>query len=252
VNETGLQPGVSGNDVMYNIPNHGPVHQIPVASLAPLAVGAAALAGAGPNARRDTTTVYTPGFDPTAGQQISYPNNMGYVPQQYPSRQSGLAGYPQPQAYGLSPQQRPLSHNLSVGSTVTTTTSSGPIGSSSGPSVNSMPTLIGQVYPQHQPQQSFGQQSYGDTSQSVGSAGSVDNRVLQVRNPGQDSLVQDSSTAYSPPGHVEGPSSSASSPSPFDGKGRPLDMRGEKATMVHLDGGAYSESPTPAPPAYRE
>ena len=137
---------------------------------------------------------------------------------------------------------------------MTMTTSSG-IGSSTGPG-DVMPSLMvqpGQVYTHHQ--QSFGQQSYGDSltgSQSVGSAGPPESQVLQVRNPGSDSFVQDSSTTVGTPGVVVGPPPSTSSPPPIDGKGRPLDTRGEKTAMVHLDGGAYGASSTPAPPAYRE
>jgi len=118
-----------------------------------------------------------------------------------------------------------------------------------------MPSLViqpGQVYPQ--PQQPYGQQqAYEDSfsgSQSVGSVGPHDNRVLQARNP--DTFVQDSSATFNTSGLAAGPSSSTSSPTPIDGKGRLLDTRGEKVPMVHLDGGAFNESSSSAPPAYRE
>jgi len=299
-NETGLQPGIPGNDVMYNAPNHGPIHQVPNSSLTPLVAGAAAVTVAGA-AARPTSTYSSTGYP-------DYPPNMGYSSQQYPPQSTVLAPYPQqepyqqqpypqqpypqqpypqqqpysqqqhypeqqpyseqqpypqhqpypqqqpyPQPYGPPPMQnqtqRSLSHHLSVGSTMSMSTSGG-IGGSSGPSMDAMPSLViqpGQIYPQHQ--QPFVQQSYGESlsgSQSVGSAGPPETQVLQIRNPGPDTIAQDSSAG------LVAPPPSTSSPSPIDGKGRPLDMGGEKAAMVHLDGGAYGESSTPAPPAYME
>ena len=47
---------------------------------------------------------------------------------------------------------------------------------------------------------------------------------------------------------------SAARATAVDGKGRPLNVAGEKAPLVHLDGSLYQEptpsAPTPAPPAY--
>lgn len=218
-NEAGLQPGVHNNDVMYDVPNYGPVHQTQSSTPTPLVTGSAAIAGARLGARQNTTLsspTYMSAADPT-GQQVNYPPNMVY-PQQYPSHLSGPP-YSQQQPYGSSLQGPPGS-SLGVGT---------------GPSVPIIQP--GQVY---QPRQLESQGDSLSGSQSVGSVGSPNNQLLQVSNPGPDTFIEDSST---------GRPSSSLSPPPIHGTG---DARGEKAAIVYLDGGAYSESSNPAPPAYRE
>lgn len=54
------------------------------------------------------------------------------------------------------------------------------------------------------------------------------------------------------PEPVEDSSSSSGRARVTDGKGRPVNARGEKAALVHLDGGAFAQPPAPAPPAYME
>lgn len=231
VNESGMQPGL-GNSVLYN---HGPIHQIPNPSLTPLIAGGAAF-NEGAGERTNTTSpsvIYTHTSDPTP-QPINFSTNMGYVPQQYLSNPSGLAPYPQQHPYGPPSQgQGPLSHSLSVA----TSTSSGP----SMDFVSSRTTQPDQAYSHPQSQPVLGQQSYEGTlsaSQSVGSG------LLQVRNSGPDTVAQDSPSI--------GPLVASSGPTPINGKGTFFNTQGQKAAIVHLDGGAYGGSSDPAPPAYRE
>ncbi|KIM48664.1 hypothetical protein M413DRAFT_21015 [Hebeloma cylindrosporum] len=195
----------------------------------------------------------------------------GYTPQ-------GLASG-SGQASGSVPTSS-LAPNTSVGSTgsVPSTTSSwgapSGAGSSSGPHMPPLiPIIAGGV-------RNNRQQQYEDPFNRTGSPVSIqEQRILQVTNadssPYPGGSVYDpnayyaegssSSSAYYAEGSSSGagPSSSsaaASNSSAFaaaDGKGRPLNTRGEKAPIVHLDGGLYQQpvpgvQTGPAPPAYTE
>ena len=100
-----------------------------------------------------------------------------------------------------------------------------------------------------------------DTSSILGSPGPVRSSVLAGPGPSSSAFgAAFASGSGSGAGGSAGPSAStATRPSVTDGKGRPLNMLGEKAPLVHLDGGLYQEplpgqvrTPGPAPPAYME
>ena len=80
-------------------------------------------------------------------------------------------------------------------------------------------------------------------------------RILQVSNAGPDEASSSSAAINYP--------STADATTAYDGKGRPINLGGEKPALVHLDGGRYEEpsaggggdgvAPRPmgaAPPAY--
>lgn len=267
---SGNEMGVQHNDFGYNVPNQDPVHHLRNPSFVPLLVGVAATAagaGAGaasghtrPNTSSSTGQLST-SSDPV-GPLITHASpqqGMGYPPTQFVSYPPALANYALQQQQGFGTGQAPqdLSHNNSIGSTGTMPSSSGsganllvPMGS----------VMRRQSQYSQQPYQQVQQQQYEDPFARSGSPVSIqDNRVLQVMNAEPNRYSEGSSSgagAFSTPGlFVVGSSSGVES---IDGKGRPMDIRGEKAALVHLDGGAYqdplpSERPgTPAPPAYAE
>lgn len=114
------------------------------------------------------------------------------------------------------------------------------------------------------------QSNYSDPFNRTGSPVSVqENRILHIANadPGFGSPdnsfsygnnAEASSSAAAGPGPSSAAAGSSSAATQVDGKGRPLNTSGEKAPLVHLDGGAYqapepgttNPPPGPAPPAY--
>ena len=111
---------------------------------------------------------------------------------------------------------------------------------------------------QAQQQQSYAQ--YEDPFARSGSPVSVqEQRILQVTNadPATPLHPAAGSSRQSYQGRAGGVRESvdgAARATAVDGKGRPLNVAGEKAPLVHLDGSLYQEptpsAPTPAPPAY--
>jgi len=269
---SGNEIGAQANDFGYNIPNQAPVHQLQNPLTVPLLVGVAATAvGAGvasghtrPNTSSSTGRLST--ISDPVGPLITHAppqQGMGYPPLQFASYPPALANYAsQQQGFGTAQapqgplQQQDLGHNNSIGST-----GSMPSGSGSGSNLVPMGSVMRRPsqYPP-QPYRQAQQQRYEDPFARSGSPVSIqENRMLQVTNSESSRYSDGSSTgagALGTPGlFVVGSSSGGVS---ADGKGRPLNLRGEKAGLVLLDGGAYqdpllSEPPsTPAPPAYAE
>lgn len=250
----GIQGGSTGNDVAYHAANQAPIHHVRNPSGVPLLVGiTSAVAGAAasghtrPNTGSSRTSVASDPIGPLV-THASPPQTMGYPPQQFNSYPSALAAYAQQQGI-VQPQiqlQQNLGHNGSVGSS---STSAG--GSNSGSNfvpvgaVLRRPTSISQ-------QQLMHSQRYDDPFARTGSPVAYQDRQLfHVMNPEPNAFVEGSSSrTFGTPGlSMSGPSTSTDR----DGKGRPLNIGGEKAPLVHLDGRAYEEQPrTPAPPAYME
>lgn len=273
-------------------PGHTAAPQPPVhlrnPSLTPLLAGVAVAAGAaGANAavagssRPSTASSMEPlvmhasshgggSFPPTSASSSSsmYPPALqswtaaqGFTPQSSASNVQG---------YGVGPS---MNHGSAVAgpSSLTHNTSAGSYGSSSwsAPSTSSMgispmaPVVVGGARNSTQ-QQSFAQ--YDDPFARSGSPVSVqEQRILQVTNA-------DPATPVYPPigpsrqsylGGSAGPSAigigrqtvdRTAGTQGVDGKGRPLNVVGEKVPLVHLDGELYQEpapdAPAPAPPAY--
>ena len=195
--------------------------------------------------------------------------------------QGYAAGASNVQGYGSGPVMSPgagpstLSHNGSAGSY--TSSAWGAPSSSSGAQHIGIPPLVPMpvssahrqsVPPAHQQQQQQQQAyaQYDDPFARSGSPVSVqEQRILQVTN------ADPATPLYPPAGPSRqsyfggqhdvgsssaGPSAAAASAAPpVDGKGRPLNLLGEKAPLVHLDGGLYQEpepdAPAPGPPAYQ-
>jgi len=215
------------------------------------------------------------------GTQATQGQAQGYPPSSYPpalqnwganqgvSQPYGAAAHTQGgynaqgfasgsgQATGSVPTSS-LVPNPSVGS-ANTTSSWG--GSSTGPYQPPIIPIIGGPIRNNQ------QQQYEDPFNRTGSPVSIhEQRILQLANPESSynrSSIYDPNAYYSEAGASSsaGPSSvSGSSSAPRDGKGRPLVLVGEKAPLVHLDGGMYEQQPEPvpvvhtgpAPPAYAE
>jgi len=204
---------------------------------------------------------------------------QGYPPTSYPPALQNYQGASQPygaaantqggynaqgfasasgQATGSVPTSS-LVPNPSMGSATSNTTSSWG-GSSTGPYQPPIIPIIGG------PARNNQQQQYEDPYNRTGSPVSIhEQRILQLANPETSSYhrgsVYDPNAYYMEAGTSSsaGPSSvSGSSSAPRDGKGRPLVLVGEKAPIVHLDGGVYEQQPEPvavvqtgsAPPAY--
>lgn len=221
-------------------------------------------------------------------QNSGYPAQGASSPSMYPpalqnwaaTQQQGqgyAAGVSNVQGYGSGPVMGqgagPLSHNGSAGSY--TSSAWGAPASSSGAQHVGIPPLVPvpvggarrqsaqPVPPPPQQQQAYAQ--YEDPFARSGSPVSVqEQRILQVTNA-------DPATPLYPPagpsrqsyfgGQLHdagsssaGPSSANTAPA-VDGKGRRLNLQGEKVPLVHLDGGLYQEpepnAPAPAPPAYQ-
>lgn len=155
--------------------------------------------------------------------------NQVYPPQQPQFSNPPVNGYHPHQAqqgyYGPPPST--LSHNPSV-------TSSGYYASQYG----SPPQPVGGLPPAqgHGHTPSLSASSYGRTGSPVPVQ---NNQVLQVVNP-ETSYQHNQGASGSSAGYAVG-SSSATPAYPTDGKGRPVNMGGEKAPIVHLDGGRYEE-----------
>jgi hypothetical protein len=256
--EAQLQGGSTGNNIPYNAPNQAPVHHIRNPSAVPLLVGltsaAAGAAAVSGHTRPNTSSSRASVASDPIGPLVTHappPQNIGYPPQQFNSYPPALAAYAQQQGLGqpqVQPQQN-LGHNTSFGSSATFSAA----GSSSGSHpTNFVPMGAGSVLrrPTSISQQSQ-LQRYEDPFARTGSPIAYqDRQVLHVMNTENMSVEGSSSSrTFSTPGlSVSGPSMSS-----FDGKGRPFNLGGEKAPLVHLDGGTYEErSRTPAPPAYIE
>jgi hypothetical protein len=185
------------------------------------------------------------------------PQNTGYPPQQFNSYPPALAAYAQQQNLGLAqvqPQQN-LGHNMSVGSSATFL-SSAPVAvlartlqiscqSALDPYCGGRPILLNQ----HKAGPS---QRYEDPFARTGSPVAYqDHPVLRVRNA-EPSICSLRGLRRRRSAHLACRCLDHQGRR-YDGKGRPLNVGGEKAPLVHLDGGAYQEQPrTPAPPAYRD
>jgi hypothetical protein len=223
-----------------------------------------------------------PGYPPSSFQSAlqNWGPNQGYgATNQGGYNAQGLASS-SGQASGSVPTSS-LAPNTSVGSTGSLPSGAG---SSTGPYTPPIiPIIAGGVRNnrQHQYEDPFNRGT--DTSSSV-SVYSQEQRVLQVTNADPPSSYDrgsiydpnvyyaegsSSSSAAAGSSSLAGRSGGTSSGSAFvmDGKGRPLNMAGEKVPIVHLDGGLYerplpdaqmgfgnatAQSPGQAPPAYTE
>jgi len=242
----GIQGGYNSNDVAYNAPNQASLHHVRNPSAVPLLVGVSGHTR--PNTGSSRASVSS--SDPL-GPLVTHapPQNTGYPPQQFNSYPPALAAYAQQHSIGqpqVQPQQNVGGHNMSSGTFLATAA-----GSSSD--TNSAGSVMRRQTNTSQPSQTAPSQRYEDPYARTGSPVTYHGQahpVLQVRNaePG-DIFSEGSSTTFGTPGlSVSGPATSN-----MDGKGRPLNLGGEKAQLVHLDGGAYQEQPrTPAPPSYWE
>ena len=234
--------------------------------------------------------IYPPSSFPPALQNWGPNQTYGVANTQGGYNAQGLAPFSSGQASGSMPPSS-LAHNTSIGSTgsaPSTMSSWGApsgAGSSTGPYTPPIiPIIAGNI-------RNNQQQRYEDPFNRTGSPVSIqEQRILQVTNNAEPSSPYDRGSIYDPNAYyaessssssaaVAGPSSSSSagpsggtsnaSSSAFamDGKGRPLNMSGEKVPIVHLDGGLYqqpvpgvqmgfgnapSQPPGPAPPAYAE
>ncbi|KAF8969553.1 hypothetical protein BDZ97DRAFT_2055649 [Flammula alnicola] len=207
-------------------------------------------------------TTNAQGFAPGAGSQAAGPSSsmghnpsagsVGSIPSTYSTSSSGAAG----------------AYNVGVPALV-------PVIVGAGVRNNNR-----QQQQQQQQRQQQQQQQYEDPFARTGSPVSLqEQRILQVTNaepssplypptPARQSYIgasyyanQPVASSSSSSSAVAGPSGSSNSSQPsssgVDGKGRPLNTRGEKAPLVHLDGGLYQEPApdaelpaSPAPPAY--
>jgi hypothetical protein len=269
---TGNEVYHGGNETGYqDAANH-----VRTPSLAPLLAGlgaAAAGSAAGATAQASSSRPSSSGRPSTGGS--TYPllpqgqqqQSQGFPPQGY-GGQPGLNAYPPSsnQSYGGSQGYYGSDHGHHYGGGSASGHSTNPSTGSwnSGPVVQPQTNII--------PVMAGGnRQSYIDPEQRTGSPVSIqEHRVLQVINPDNSYTFSSGGGASSA---VAGGSSSsaaaaafaAGSPSPppgtVDGKGRPIRLGGEKAPLVHLDGGLYEEplvqiggpsssSNDPAPPAY--
>jgi len=225
-------------------------------------------------------------------QPMSYPPQLqNYAQTQYSPGPSSppISGY-------ASTQQPSLTHGMSVGSSLSGPSTYSPSSWSHGPAFasgsaaammagasNQRPIQPQQQYYPQQPYQHGPQTGYEDRFQRTGSPVSIqEQRILQVTNADPSSMDYgyDASLVAGPSAMIGGAatagpstlgtiaavssSSATSSPAPsqaaqVDGKGRPLNTAGDKAAVVHLDGGAYQEPAPgttqppsgPAPPAYQ-
>lgn len=249
----GMQGNSTGNDVAYHAPNQGSVHHVRNPSAVPLLVGITSAAAGGhtrPNTGSSRASIASDPLGPLVTHASSQ-QSMGYPPQQFNSYPPALAAYAQQQGIA-QPQiqlQQNLGHNTSVGSSSATSAA----GSSSGSTF--VPVGAGLRRPASISQQSqlMHSQRYEDPFARTGSPVAYqDHHLFHVRNPelGHSFVEGSSSRTFGTPGlSVSGPLTSGDR----DGKGRHLGTGGEKAPLVHLDGGAYEErSRTPAPPAYME
>ncbi|KAF8163673.1 hypothetical protein B0H34DRAFT_672623 [Crassisporium funariophilum] len=207
----------------------------------------------------------------------NWATNQGYGPMNSQGQGyggQGYAGTSSSSGYAGGPGTT-LSHNMSTTSTAPSTYSNP---SWVGTSYNTAPGLVPvmatgialnsqqhqqqhQQRPGHQRQPSSqGQQrqQYEDPFARTGSPVSVqEQRILQVTNAEPSSPYQPYAEASSSSSAGAGPSAGSSSGAqaaasptyPTDGKGRPLNTLGEKAAMVHLDGGLYQQPPPGAAPA---
>ncbi|RXW22072.1 hypothetical protein EST38_g3783 [Candolleomyces aberdarensis] len=272
-NEVGpYQP--TGNETGYQDPHH-----VRTPSLAPLLTGlgaAAAGSAAGataqsisgssrpPSSGRPSTGGSTYPLIPQGQQQQQ--QQQGYPPQGYGGQ--GLTAYPPSsgQSYGGSQGYYGSDHGHSYGGSASGHSTNPSMGSWNGAPAqsqnNMIPVMVG-----------GNRQSYIDPENRAGSPVSIqEQRVLQVINPdnsytfssggGASSAVAGGSSS-SGAAYSSGAGSSSAAASAVDGKGRPINFGGEKAPLVHLDGGRYEEphlpvsaggpstsSGDPAPPAY--
>ncbi|KAJ2929582.1 hypothetical protein H1R20_g7513, partial [Candolleomyces eurysporus] len=268
---TGNEVYHGGNETGYQDPHH-----VRTPSLAPLLTGlgaAAAASAAGATAQSISGSSRPPSSGRPSTGGSTYPlipqgqqqqQQQGYPPQGYGAQ--GLTAYPPSsgQSYGGSQGYYGSDHGHSYGGSASGHSTSPSMGSWNGgpaqPQNNIMPVMAG-----------GNRQSYIDPENRAGSPVSIqEHRVLQVINPdnsytfssggGASSAVaggSSSSAAYS-----SGAGSSSAAAPAVDGKGRPINFGGEKAPLVHLDGGRYEEplgpapaggpssSGEPAPPAY--
>ncbi|EAU88917.1 hypothetical protein CC1G_10563 [Coprinopsis cinerea okayama7 len=253
-NSTGYQPG--GNE--YNPYSPGESHHVRTPSAAPLlgGLGAAAAAATGHAVAGSSSRPSTNSGRPSTGgsmqpllqhQQVYGPvsNYDNAPPSGYPSNH----GQHPPQGFSYPPSSN-LSHSLSAGSSSAGASSVSPYGH--GPYVqHGVPppgiatTMAGGLHQRDESVTSVGRS---------GSPVSIQNtQVLQVMNPEPSNYGEGSSSGAA--------GSGSGTATQYDGKGRPVNTRGEKAPIVHLDGGRYEEpiapaegttqpSSGPAPPAY--
>ncbi|KAF9532843.1 hypothetical protein CPB83DRAFT_890511 [Crepidotus variabilis] len=275
-----LKPTSLGGNEAYNAPNQAPSHHARNPSQTPLLVGAMAAAGAGviagsghsrPNTASSTGRISATGSEVlNSGPPVAHAapqQTMGYPPQPQPSNFNSyppaLANYAQHQQ---QPQLMPkpnLGHNPSVASSATSaslyssasyaapsTYTGSSAGPSSGPSGSNMAGFVpmgaaaaglSRPGPSQSPPQPQQTQQYEDPFARASSPVIAQQQRTQL-------AVRNTS-----PEPAEGSSSGVGRVRVTDGKGRPLNTRGEKAALVHLDGGAFQgRTQTPAPPAYME
>ncbi|PPQ74780.1 hypothetical protein CVT26_004888 [Gymnopilus dilepis] len=235
----------------------------------------------------------TPGF----ASASSYPpalqnwtNAQGYTPPNSSPAVSNTQGYaPGPSmgaSQGMGPSPGGSSNSMGPGPSNQGGSSWQPGPSAGGSSSGGSGTVYNPVPPgvmpilaaagllrnsnsQETSQRRQSEETYGRSGSPVSFQ---EQRVLQVTNAEPSSpSSRNSREIYDPnfyySGQYEAASSSSltagpsgSSTSGVDGKGRPLNLRGEKAPLVHLDGSLYQEPDpaarrsvaSPAPPEYRE
>ncbi|KDR73703.1 hypothetical protein GALMADRAFT_142159 [Galerina marginata CBS 339.88] len=224
----------------------------------------------------------------------NWSNTQGYAPMNAPGGYQNPATT-NSQGYGAGPSMAGpssgLTHTGSVTSfgsdpsTYSTSSWAGPSGSGGGsgpvfnPALPGMVPLIAATGMRNNNKQKAPAlpQQYEDPFARSGSPVSIqEQRILQVTNGEPSSPGANESGIYNPNAYYSAEASSSSStaagPSTsggsqagssstggvIDGKGRPLNFRGEKAPLVHLDGGVFEERAPdapivgPAPPAYSE
>lgn len=254
-NEMGYQP--SGNDTGYQPDGtHTRNH-----SLAPL-LGGVAGAAAGAAAYAVATTPNSNNGHSRPGS-VSRPSTGGsgqalITPQTSPQPYGPQQGYvaqntypPQSQGYSRSSYYGSSDHNhSSTAYNPNPSLMSNPsVGSSSwagGSSTAYVPPLpqgmMAPLVPGVAPPASNRPHSFDQDGRSGSPVSIQEQRVLQVINPDSSYLGSSppqGSNLGSPSSPVGG--SSGQQSSAVDGKGRPIDTRGQFVPLVHLDGGAYEE-----------
>lgn len=260
-------------------------------SLTPLlgAVGVAAAAGAAgasmaSSSRPSSSRPSSSGSSQPVGPLVSNAPPSSYPPAlQNWNNSQGYQAATNTQGYGSGPSMAGPSgaasiHSMASGSSGYAGSSwgAGPSSSSGAHGASFQPPLPGMIplvaTSMRRDNHSLAAQQHDDPFARTGSPVSIqEHRILQVTNAEPSSLSYRASGVYDPQAYYAGQGDASSSSggagpssegsqagSSTDGKGRPLNLRGEKAALVHLDGGLYQEPssemppPGPAPPAYND
>ena len=255
-------------------PSQAPAHHHRTPSQVPL-LGAVDLAGAGAEA---TSAFISSQPSSSVSQpmttQAPQGQTQGYLPSNYPpALQSWAANQGAIQSSGAANTQRGFNapgvqasgSGQATGSVPTSSlvpnTSVGSMGTE--PSTYTTPSWVGSTGPYQPPIIPIiggpAQQRQHETRfNNTGSPVSHDQWILQHADPSSYPIdIYDPNVYYS--SSSDGPSSvgGSSQAASRNGKGRPLVVVGEKAPVVHLDGGIFEDRqpepvPVPAPPAYSE